>query len=438
MEHYTSQHGILTPPGLDARLQSRFAQMVKEHLHAAPHLASGLSALPGLKHSFASTQAAWRFYANPRVTLPELIQPLQEEGRRACAASSADFVLLVHDWSTLGFRAHTSKTDRVQLTHKYDIGYELATALLVDAVNGDPLAPMEIRLRAAHRVHSTRTPAPSISAKRLDQLLPTMRAAATWGLDKPIVHIIDREADSVGHYRKWVAKGHWFLVRADAVRSVRWQGRVLTLPKVVAALTRKGQFRPAGEIDYKGTPAQQSIAETLVVLHKPARKRTAKGQLAVPGRPLELRLVVTDVRDQDGTLLAQWLLLTNVPAAVVAETVVLWYYWRWRIESYYKLLKGAGQALEDWQQESGGVIAKRLVVASMACVVIWRLARPIQPEAMELRRLLVRLSGRQMKRSRPFTAPAMLAGFQVLLAMLDVLEDYDVQDLRRLVSVALS
>jgi len=412
--------------------------MVKEHLHAASHLASGLSALPGLKHPFASTQAAWRFYANPRVTLPELIGPLQEEGRRACAASPADFVLLVHDWSTLGFRAHTSKTDRVQLTHQYDIGYELATALLVDAANGDPLAPMEIRLRAADRVHSTRAPAPSISAKRLDQLLPTMRAAANWGLDKPIVHIIDREADSVGHYRKWVAKGHWFLVRADAVRSVRWQGRALTLPKIVAALTRKGQFRPASEIDYKGKPARQLIAETSVVLHKAARKRTAKGQVAVPGRPLELRLVVTQVRDEDGTLLAQWLLLTNVPAAVMAETIALWYYWRWRIESYYKLLKGAGQALEDWQQESGRAIAKRLLVASMACVVIWRLARPTQPEAIALRRLLVRLSGRQMKRNRPFTAPAMLAGFQVLLAMLDVLEDYDVQELRHLVTCALS
>jgi hypothetical protein len=144
------------------------------------------------------------------------------------------------------------------------------------------------------------------------------------------------------------------------------------------------------------------------------------------------------VRAEDGTLLAQWLLLSNVPAAVSAETIAVWYYWRWRIESYYKLLKGAGQALEDWQQESGRAIAKRLLVASMACVVIWRLARPIQPETIALRRLLVRLSGRQMKRNRPFTAPAMLAGFQALLAMLDVLEEYDVQELRHLVTSALS
>jgi len=409
-----------------------------EHLHAAPHLASGTSALPGLRHSFASTQAAWRFYANPRVTLPKLIRPLQEEGRRGCAASTADFILLVHDWSSLNFPTHTSKIDRVQLTHQYDVGYELATALLVDAANGDPLAPMEIRLRAADGVHSTRVPAPRTKARRLDQLLPTMNAAATWGLDKPIVHVIDREADSVGHYRKWVAKGYFVLVRADAARSVRWQGRTLTLPKIVATLTRKREFRWAGEIDYKGKLAQQWIVETAVVLHKPARQRTAEGQVAVPGPPLELRLVIAQARAEDGTLLDQWLLLTNVPTAISTETIAVWYYWRWRIDSYYKLLKGSGQALEDWQQESGGAIAKRLLVASMACVVIWRLARLDQPEATALRRLLVRLSGRQMKRRRPVTAPAMLAGFQVLLAMLDVLEHYDIQELRRLVSFALS
>ena len=55
--------------------------------------------------------------------------------------------------------------------------------------------------------------------------------------------------------------------------------------------------------------------------------------------------------------------------------MALWYYWRWRIESYFKLLKSAGQQVEAWQQGTAEAIAKRLVVASMACVVVWRLAR---------------------------------------------------------------
>ena len=78
--------------------------------------------------------------------------------------------------------------------------------------------------------------------------------------------------------------------------------------------------------------------------------------------------------------------------------------------------------MEDWQQESAGAITKRLLVASLSCVVVWRLAR---------------LSRRQRKRDRPVTEPALLAGFQTMLAMLDLLEHFDVQELRRLVALAL-
>jgi hypothetical protein len=46
-------------------------------------------------------------------------------------------------------------------------------------------------------------------------------------------------------------------------------------------------------------------------------------------------------------------------------------YWRWKIESFFKLLKSAGQNLESWQQETGLAIAKRLLVVSMACVLAY-------------------------------------------------------------------
>ena len=138
------------------------------------------------------------------------------------------------------------------------------------------------------------------------------------------------------------------------------------------------------------------------------------------------------MRDADGTLLATWLLLTNVPASVTADEVALWYYWRWRVESYFKLLKGAGLHLEQWQQETAQALAKRLLVASMACVVVWQVARSEAPEAAEVRRLLVRLSGRQMKWGVEFTEPALLAGLWVLLAMVRVLEHQDLGDLLRL------
>lgn len=57
--------------------------------------------------------------------------------------------------------------------------------------------------------------------------------------------------------------------------------------------------------------------------------------------------------------------------------------------------------------------------------------------AEPVRTLLIRLSGRLMKRGQPYTAPALLAGLWVLLALVVVLDDYSVADLRRVAAHAL-
>ena len=46
-----------------------------------------------------------------------------------------------------------------------------------------------------------------------------MAAAAGWGLGRTPVHVIDREADSVGDYRRRHAAGYRFVVLADYHRS---------------------------------------------------------------------------------------------------------------------------------------------------------------------------------------------------------------------------
>ena len=51
-----------------------------------------------------------------------------------------------------------------------------------------------------------------------------MEASRGWGLDKSLLHVIDREADSVDYFRKWDAAGFKFLVRADD-RRVQWSGK---------------------------------------------------------------------------------------------------------------------------------------------------------------------------------------------------------------------
>lgn len=440
---------------MEGRLQKRYTRLVKEHMHAAQSVAAGLSALPGTGRAFASTQAAWRFYANEAVSLPKLVEPLRQAGREALAESNDDFVLLVHDWSKLDYHHHHSKKDQVRLSNSQDIGYELYTALLVDAERGVPLCPMEQELKAADGVHTTRQEEPAEPQHHLNQILPTMRAARSWGLSQPVVHVIDREADSLLHFREWSQDGrewsqdggqsqapqqldeHLFLVRVDDNRRVTWGGKSWKLPQIAKIMRQEGVFRETRTVEYHGNKARQFVAETQVVLEKPGRIRTSEGRKSVPGLPLRLRLVVVQLRDEEGRVLAEWLLLTNVPASVLADRIALWYYWRWQIESYFKLLKSAGQQSEDWQQESAEAIAKRLLVAGMACVCVWLLQRQSTPVAKQCQRVLVRLSGRQMKRRRPVTAPALLAGLEKLLAVLDLLEHYTLDDLRCLIRQAI-
>lgn len=424
----------------DVRLKRRFQQLVREHMGASHTTAAGPRILPSDSDAFAATQAAWRFYKNRRLSLPALAEPLLTCAKKAVRTACQRYVLVAHDWSNLDYRTHTSKKDRIVLGQAEEIGYELRSALMVSDRSGRPLAPLCQDLRAASGVYSSRHAEVQASGSCLDELAPVLAYVDGLGLGLPVVHIIDREADSVGHYRQWQQAGHRFLVRADAERVVKHEQQDRTLPQVVACLKRRKAFTDVREVTWHGRRARQWIAETTVTLDRPAQFHRVqdgkKRRIKVAGPPLTLRLIVSRVCDARGRLLAEWLLLTNLPEEVTADDVALWYYWRWRIESFFKLLKSAGQHVEQWQQETAPAIARRLLVASMACVLIWQLARSRAPQAARLRSLLIRLSGRQMKKGREFTEPALLAGMWVLLAMLEVLQQHQLAELQNLAHFA--
>jgi hypothetical protein len=420
-------------PALEPRLQRRYHQLVVEHMHVSDPLAAGIHALTatGLADGFAAVLGAHRFLHNDRVSLPRLVEPLHDLARQWRRRDADAWGLAIHDWSALSYHGHARKADQTQLTNRKSRGYELSTLLLVEGRNGSPVAPLELRLRSRHGVFSTRTPAPGRKAVRIHEVLPSMRALDGLGLGSRLVHLIDREADSLAQYRAWQADGRHFLVRAKGGRVVRWQGQEWSL----AALAGRLEFRRCRDVEYQGQTAVQRVAETEVVLDRPAWRQRRRGGRTVservPGPPITVRLVVSRVCDAGGRTLALWYLLTNLPAEVDTATGALWYYWRWRIESLFKLLKSAGHQVEHWQQEGAEAIAKRLLVAAMACALVWRLQRHPSAEAADLRSLLVRLSGRQMEWGREHTAPALLAGVWVLVAMLEALDRHSLEELRR-------
>ena len=373
--------------------------------------------------SFA--QKLWRFTHNSRVTYPALLDPLLRSAREFTNARPDRVQLVVHDWCTLAFPNHTAKPDRKTLSHDRDVGYDLHPALLVDATTGSPVAPLDVTLTTANAALSTRPqPIPDQPAAHVDQLLPAMKHIDRLGLPAKLVHVIDREADSVGHWRAW-DPDHVVLVRADD-RHVRRGGQPTKLSEIHAGFRAEQRFEPVGLVKHHGVEARQFVAETRVVLHRPAKRKVRGKSVEMPGRPVELRFVMTEVRNGDGDVLATWWLLTNAPAAWGdAAEVARWYYFRWRIESTFKLLKSAGWDVEDWLQRKGEALFRKLLLVIANCVQVWQLELRQDASSEWFKEILMRLSGRQVKRSVPVTTSGLLAGLWVWLAVRAVKEDHD-------------
>jgi hypothetical protein len=345
--------------------------MVREHAGPAQRLAEGLRSLPSGQTAFAATVGAYRFLNNDAVALSHLAEPLLAAARDGVAEHCERMALVVHDWSKLNFYRHQRKTNRLPSDRSgWPEGYEIFSTLVVSDREGAPLAPVGLCLEAADGMHCTRSYAPRPPLSRLDEVTAAMQALQGQ-LPKPTVHIIDREADSLAHYRQWNSQGMLFLVRCvDRLvnrgerrqKCSAWQGE----------LHLQQAFYPVRSMEYHGKKAQQWVAELPVTLTGPGyiNRPTQQKKTALAGPPLDLRLILAEVRDDAGTVLATWSLLTNLPPEIDAATVALWYYWRWNIKSFFKLLKSAGMEVEEWRQTTPAAIARRLLVASMASLQV--------------------------------------------------------------------
>lgn len=389
----------------------------------------------GTQSSFAATQAAWRFYANEKTTLSTLAEPLIKATGDGITEHCEHYALVVHDWSSLNYKGHASKLDQRVLHNRYEKGYELQSSIVLSDRNGLPLGVVAQNISTTHGVWSSyQGDSLQVEKTHLEELAERVKAIENQGFSKPRVHIVDREGDAVAWLRA-IGESHW-LVRCRQNSTVCYQGKSVQVRVLAEELVYSTQFRA---VQYKGKKAYQSVASVdveLVRAAKPKRRQNGKAQV-INGRPLQARFVVSRIENAQGECLSQWYLLSNV-FAVEAETIATWYFWRWQIECFFKLLKQQGLQVEDWQQESGLAIAKRLLVASQACIWVWQLQSQESVESHEMQKFLVRLSGRQMKRNRPITASALLEGLWLFLTMMDTLEHYSLSQLAEFRNTAFS
>jgi hypothetical protein len=133
---------VRSPPPARGRvrvgvMRSRYRPGVSTTL---PPSRAGIKALADNTSTFAHTQGLWRFLNNEDVTPDKLSTPLVAACHAALEQCEGDYALTIHDWSRIHYGSHTSKKDRLQMTHAKDIGYELQSSLLVNAQSGNPLS----------------------------------------------------------------------------------------------------------------------------------------------------------------------------------------------------------------------------------------------------------------------------------------------------------
>jgi hypothetical protein len=394
--------------------------------------------------NMALIQSSWRFYNNDRVDVQELSENIKDESKNIIENIDNDFVLVAHDWSWLDFKNHNSKEDLIVRNKKGNakqIGYDLHSSLVIDPNNGNPLAPIAMNLQTNKEIYSSYDKDLDTTSTHLQELSKRCShidlEIKKTNKDKKAIHIVDREADSVLFIRELQKENSLFLIRVkDNARVYRNDKRIDIKQK---DLSKELDFgKEVSSIKYHKKQARLFVNECDITITRDYSKMTTdsdgkKKLTKTQGVPVKARFIVSRVVDRNNKVLATWMLTTNVDKQKVdTKTVATWYYYRWNIESYFKLLKTTGFNLEKWQQEKPLALFKRLIVVAYAVILVFKLANSNNDNAKKIREFLVKLSGKLMEYGVEYTLPALLTGLWVFLRLMDVLNTFSIEELNAL------
>ena len=399
---------------------------------------NGLKLLLNNRESFSQVQASWRFFNNNKVTTDELFSSISESLEQEINTHCDKYLLAISDWSHIDYKKHKSKKELISKNKKDNckqLGYELQTTMGVSDRTGEAIAPIVHNLKTSEKVYSTYDKNISNESTHLEELASrTKWIKESLNIKKEIVHIVDRESDSVAFMREMVKNGELFLLRVDNRNKVYYPKNNEEI-KQIELSEKVGLGKKVKSVKYKGKQVKIYVNECEIEIRRDATKmiinKENKKQLQrTKGEPIKARFIVERLVDKENNIVAQWLLVTNIlDKSVTAEMLATWYYYRWKIESYFKLLKSSGFNLEEWQQEKPIALFRRLLVVSYACMLVWKIANDNSENAKKVREFLILLSGRLIERGKEFTHPALLAGLWAYLQMMDVIELFSKDEL---------
>jgi hypothetical protein len=389
----------------------------------------------------SQVQASYRFYNNENVDFSSLNSPIIKDGLEEIEKQCDEYVLNAYDWSHLDYKHHHEKEGRVGKKKKTgeQLGYDHQSSLTISDKTGEPIAPLAQNLKIDKQILSTYNEKIDMNLTHLEELVQRTRwIRNSFEINKKIVDIIDREGDSVALMREYELNKWYYLIRAKRNHTVYVEKLDKDLKQgELADSLPKGEFVKSIEYQAKGKKREEVkiyVNEIDIELRRDATKSVInengkKTTKKTTGEHIKARLIVERLINKEGEVVAQWILLSNLSKDVPSQKVATWYYYRWKIESYFKLLKSAGFNLEKWQQQKPQAIFRRLLICSQACVLLWKLQQSNEKNAETIKKFLAKISGRLMAWGKDYTAPALLAGLWNFISMMDILTVYDVDEL---------
>jgi len=360
----------------DVRLGQRLCKLL-EQMSDSPG-----SSLPLACQDWAGTKAAYRFFANERVSEEEILGGHFASTRQR-VASAEGRVLILHDTTEFSYqrekgseigllhRAVVGKDWKGRLRHRTIFGLQMHSSLAV-STEGLPFGLAAIKFwtrkkfkgcnALKKKVNPTRVP---IEEKESFRWLENLRQATAL-LDRAdrCVHIGDRESDIYELFCAAQEARTHFLLRtcvdrlagdgnhtiADEMKRAAIQGRHRILVR-----DKSGEASEATlEIKYQRVRVLPPIGKhkqypelTLTVLHAVEK-----------GAPKNREKV-------------DWKLITDLPVQSLADAIekLEWYALRWKIETFHKILK-SGCKVEEAKLRN----ADRLVnLISVCCILSWRI-----------------------------------------------------------------
>ena len=337
--------------------------------------------IPLACQDWAATKAAYRFFANDRVSEGEILSGHFRSTRDRAAGISGP-VMVLHDTTEFSYRRR--RPERVGQTCRVNSGKDkqgryrqhtvcglLMHASLAVTAEGLPLGLAAVKFwtrkkfkgtaALKRKVNPTRVP---IERKESVRWLDNMRQSTLlFGEPERCVHIGDRESDIYELFCLAQELGTHFLVRS-CVDRLAGDG-THTLSGAMDEVPVRGRHRVEVRDD-KGAPdtAVVELSYRSLRILPPVGKQK---------RYPALTLTVLHAREPEEPARRpriDWKLLTDlpVPSNRAAVEKLRWYASRWKIEVFHKVLKSGCRA-----EEARLRTAERLVrLIAVLCILSWR------------------------------------------------------------------